>query len=247
MKGNVIIVISIVLGLVAGFGGGYIASTTHFGSISQNAVPTITNFSLTRSVLEKNGTGGDLFYLNATESGSPYEAGFQVVTQFGNESITLASGTFYGDLHYVYLSFVGSLLLGELGVGNHTITASVFHGDVSNSRSVNLRIIPALSAFISGPTRVNDANGSVTVSFHADVSGGMGPYSYSWSVFNSSYSQQASYIAEDSSSLVITFFLNSQDASFSGVYNGTMTIDLTVTDDLGGSSSPSLNVNLIGN
>jgi len=243
MKGTFIIAISIVLGLVAGFGGGYIAGTTHFGS---NGVPTITDFSLTHSVIEKGTFLGDLFYLNATESGGPYEAGFQVVAQGANGSITIASGTFYGELHYVYLSFFGYLVLGGLGIGNHTITATVFHGDASNSRSVNLRILPALSATISGPTQVNDASGSVTVTYHADVSGGMGPYSYSWSLFNSSYSQQASYTAENSNSFVVTFSLNSQAASFYGIYNGTMEIDLTVTDDLGGFSSANLTVNLIG-
>ena len=96
MKGSVLIVVSLVLAVGAGFGGGFAAATIHDSSVNvaTGQVPTITNFKLLRPVIENGNElqGADTYYLNASEGSVPYEAGFQVDLIEHNLSVTLSSG-----------------------------------------------------------------------------------------------------------------------------------------------------------
>ena len=253
MKGSVLIVVSLVLAVGAGFGGGFAAATIHDSSVNvaTGQVPTITNFKLLRPVIENGNElqGADTYYLNASEGSVPYEAGFQVDLIERNLSVTLSSGSFYGSLNYTPISFLEVFLLSGLGPGNYSLVATVMHGSLSNSMDANLTVLPNVNATISGPHNVNDSSGPSSTEYFAHVTGGEGPYSYSWSITNDSYSQEASFVSNTSSAFPVTFYYNQTDAYFFG-YNGTMYIQLTVTDSLGYQYSlayPGYEVNLTGN
>lgn len=244
MKGSVIAAVLIVVSLVAGFGGGYIAGALHLGKSAQ--VPTITSFKLSINTTEKGSLDPVLYYLNATEAGSPYEAGYQVVLTEGGEEVTLASGSFYGSLSYVSFSLVEELVLSSLPPQTYTLTASVFHESLSNVKSVSLRVIPPLNATISGPVNVDDSSGPASVVYSAQLTGGMSPYRYCWSIMNNTFTQQAKFTQVNDSSFPVTFYLNQGDAQLYGQYNGTMLIEFSASDFLGASVLMYLNVNLTG-
>ena len=253
MKGPVLIVVALVLAVGAGFGGGFAAASIHSSpSVAAGGeVPTITNFKLLRPVIE-NGSGlqgADTYYLNATEGSAPYQAGFQVDLMEHNSAITLSSGSFYGSLNYTPISFLKVFVLSGLAPGNYTLVATVMHGSLSDSTDASLTVLPHVSVTVSGPHNVNDSSGPSSTEYFAHVSGGEGPYSYSWSITNDSYSQEASFVSNTSSSFPVTFYYNQSDASFFG-YNGTMYIQRTVADSLGYQYSlayPGYEVNLTGN
>ena len=260
MKGRVLIVVALVLAVGAGFGGGFAAASIHSSPsvAAAGEVPTITSFKLLRPVIE-NGSGlqgADTYYLNATEGSVPYQAGFQVILSAspGNpfnlgSAFTLASGSFWGVLNYTSLSFKVPLVFESLPPGNYNLIAVIMHDSVAEYDQINLTVLPHVSATISGPHNVNDSSGPSSTEYFAHVNGGEGPYSYSWSITNDSYSQEASSVSSTSSSFPVTFYYNQSDASFFG-YNGTMYIQLTVADSLGYQYSlayPGYEVNLTGN
>lgn len=233
MKGSVIFVVSIVLAVGAGFGGGFAAASLHSSSVNVTSVPTINDFKLLRSVIEKGGDSGNSFYLNASEGRTPYQAGFQVILFNGSHGFTLASGSFFGSLNFTPLSLIEILIFSSLSPGNYTLVATVMHGDMSSSTDASLKVLPHVSATISGPNEVNDSKGPVSEVYYAHLKGGVGPYYYTWSIFNESYTQEAKLGSNTSSSLQITFFKNEEEGNFYGNYNGTMYIQLTITDSLG--------------
>ena len=248
MRGSVLIAVSVVLALSAGFGGGFAAVAIHDSSsgASTNLVPVITVFKLLGPVMENGGPNS--FYLNASESGVPYQAGFQVVMFEDGKTVTLASGSFFGSLNYTPISLSAIFMYGSLTPGNYSLVATVMHGDLSNSRDVNLDVIPHVSATVSGPQEINDSSGPSSTAYYAHVTGGKGSYSYSWSIFNDSFSQDATFVSNTSESFPVTFYYNQTEANFFG-YNGTMYIQLTVTDSLGYQFSlayPGYEVNVTG-
>jgi hypothetical protein len=253
MKGSVLIVVCLVIAVGAGFGGGFAAATLHnpSGNVATNQVPTITGFKLLRPVIE-NGSGlgvTDTYQLNATEGNVPYEAGFQIVMFEHNQSLTLSSGSFYGSLNYTPISFLKYFEFSGLPPGNYTLVATVMHGSLSDSTNANLTVLPHVEATVSGSHNVNDSSGATSTVFYAHATAGKGHYSYSWSIINDSYSQEASFVSNTSASFQVTFYYNQTDAYFFG-YNGTMYIQLTVTDSLGYQFSlayPGYQVNLTGN
>lgn len=252
MKGSVLIVISLVVAVGAGFGGGFAAVMIHdsAGNVATSQVPVISSFKVLRPVIE-NGSGldgFDIFTLNASESGAAYEAGYQVELMGYDGNLTIDSGSFFGSLNYEPISFLGDFILGVLPVGNYSLVATVMHGNVRSSENASLEVLPHLNATVSGPHNVNDSSGSVTVTYGAFVTGGRGPYTYLWSIQNDSFSQGASFVSNTSSSFPVTFSYNQSEAYFFG-YNGTMYIQLNVMDSLGYHFSlayPGYEVNLTG-
>ena len=241
MKGPVLIVVALVLAVGAGFGGGFAAASIHSSpSVAAGGeVPTITNFKLLRPVIE-NGSGlngFDTFILNASESGTPYDAGYQIVLIGFEGNLTLASGSFFGALNYMPLSFIGDYILGSLPVGNYSLVATVMHGGLSSSKDASLEILPSVSATVFGPHNVNDSSGPASVTYSASVSGGRGPYSYNWSITYIYGPGPQNYAAgpEHGSSFNVTFSINSSNAYYGT--NQTFVVGLTVTDSLGYSFS----------
>lgn len=241
MKGSVLVVVSLVLAVGAGFGGGFAAATFHdsSGSAVNSQVPAISSFKILRPVIE-NGSGfegHDLFTLNASESGTPYEAGYQVVLVGYEGGLTLASGSFFGDLNFESISLLGVLIIESLPVGNYTLVAMVMHGDLSNSRDASLEVLPSVSATISGPHNVNDSSGAVTATYHASVTGGSSPYSYTWSItyINGPNPQNYALGSVHGSSFNVKFSVNTSNDYYGT--NQTFVIGLTVTDSLGYSFS----------
>jgi hypothetical protein len=241
MKGSVLFVVGVVVAFVAGFGGGYVADSLHPSGLSYQApsqVPTITNFKLARPIIENGSTPlGDTFSLNATESGIPYDAAFQVVLIGDGSSHLFASGSFYGSLNYSPVSLLKILYFGDLSPGNYSLVATVMHGGLSRSKETNLVVIPHVTASISGPSLVNDSKGPVKVRYEASVSGGLRPYTYSWSIL-AIYSPGPQNYAMGSthgSAVNITFSINSSNVYYGT--NQTFVIGLTVIDSLGYSFS----------
>jgi hypothetical protein len=237
MKGSVLVVVALVLAVGAGFGGGFAAASIHGASsiASSGQVPAITNFMILRPVIENGSgfSGFDTFVLNATEGGTPYQAGFQVNLIEHGYAITLSSGSFYGSLNYTPISFLKDFILGGLVPGNYTLVATVMHGDLSNSMDASLEVLPSVSATISGPHNVNDSSGPVTVTYSASVSGGRGPYSFNWSIMPIFGPGPQNYVlgAEHGSSFNVKFSVNSSNAYYGT--NQTFVISLVVTDSLG--------------
>lgn len=239
MKVSVLIVVSLVLALGAGFGGGFAAVAIHdsFSSAITGQVPTIDDFSLIRSTIESGQFVSDSFYLNASESGTPYQAGFQVVLINGTHVFTLASGSFFGSLNYTPVSLAAVFFYGDLGPGNYTLVATVMHGNLGNSADAHLEVLPSISVDISGPHEVNDSSGPAAVTYSASVTGGMGPYSYDWSIMYVNGPNPQNYVIGQAhgSTFDVTFSVNTSN-SYYGT-NQTFVIGLTVTDSLGYSFS----------
>ena len=249
MRSSVLLIVTIVIASGAGFGGGFVAASLHdsSGNITSNQVPIITSFNVLRPVIEHNSSlyGTDGFFLNATETGTPYEAGFQVTLVGYRGNLTLDSGSFFGSINYVPLSFIGNFLFSSLPVGNYSLVASVMHGSLQVTRNASIEVLPHVSASISGPKNVNDSSGPVSVAYSASVSGGRGPYTYDWSISPPTCgAQNASLVSISGSTVNVRFELNGTYASFYGNYNGSFGLSLTVTDSLGFSytyTSSSLN------
>ena len=237
MKGSVLVVVSLVLAVGAGFGGGFAAVMVHdsSGNVATIQVPTISNFKLMRPVIE-NGSGFygvDFFILNATESGVPYEAAFQVVLMGFRGNLTLASGSFFGSLNFEPMSLSSELMYTSLLPGNYSLVATVMHGNVRSSENASLEVIPHLNATVSGPHTVNDSSGPVTVTYSAAVTGGQGPYSYNWSVASVFGLGPQNYVVgpQHGSSFNVTFSVNKTNAYYGT--NQTFLVGLAVTDSLG--------------
>ena len=248
MRSSVFLIVTIVIASGAGFGGGFVAASLHDSSeiIASNQVPIITSFKVLRPVIEHNASlEADGFFLNATETGTPYEAGFQVTLVGYRGNLTLDSGSFFGSINYVPLSFIGNFLFSSLPVGNYSLVASVMHGSLQVTRNASIEVLPHVSASISGPKNVNDSSGPVSVAYSASVSGGRGPYTYDWSISPPTCgAQNASLVSISGSTVNVRFELNQTYASFYGNYNGSFGLSLTVTDSLGFSytyTSSSLN------
>ena len=240
MKSAVLIIVSLIVAVGAGFGGGYAAASLHYSFSNTNAgVPTITEFKLLRPVIENGSSlsGIDTFSISATESGAPYQAAFQVNLEQPNRCLTLYSGSFYGSLNYTPLSFVGNLFFGSLAPGNYTLVGSVMHGNLRSSKDANLTVLPPMVLSMSGPHNVNDSSGAVTATFNASVSGGRAPFKYEWRMYYPSYYGPQNYVMgpKDGSSFNVTFSINASN-DFYGT-NETFLIGLTVIDSLGGSIS----------
>ena len=122
MRSSVLLIVTIVMASGAGFGGGFVAASLHDSSknVTSNQVPIITSFKVLRPVIERNAylDGTDGFFLNATETGTLYEAGFQVTLVGYRGNLTLDSGSFFGSINYVPLSFIGNFLFSSLPVVN---------------------------------------------------------------------------------------------------------------------------------
>ena len=240
MKSVVLIIVSLVVAVGAGFGGGYAAASLHYSSSNTNAgVPTITEFKLLRPIIENGSSlaGIDTFSISATESGAPYQAAFQVNLEQPNRCLTLYSGSFYGSLNYTPLSFVGDLFFGSLAPGNYTLVGSVMHGNLRSSKDAYLTVVPHMVLTMSGPHNVNDSSGAVTATFNASVSGGRAPFKYEWCVDCVNLGGPQNYVIgpTDGSSFNVTFSVNASN-DFYGT-NETFFIGLTVIDSLGGSIS----------
>lgn len=236
MKGSVLIIVSFVIAVGAGFGGGFAAATLHDSSVNvaTGQVPTITNFKLMRPVIE-NGSGfygADYFVLNATEHGVPYQAAFQVVLMGFRGNLTLASGSFFGPLNFEPLSVSNELIYTDLLPGNYSLVATVMHGDSQASMNTSLQVIPDLATTISGAHNVNDSSGPASVTYSASVRGGRGPYAYNWSITYIYGPNPQNYVTgpEHGSSFNVAFSVNSSNAYYGT--NQTFFIGLTVTDSL---------------
>ena len=147
MKSVALIAISLLVVVAAGFGGWYAASSLLYSSSSTNTeVPFITEFKVLRPVVE-NGCGlqgSDSFSLRAIETGTTYQAAFQVSLLDHNRCLTIASGAFNGSLYYTPLSLPGGFSFDSLPPGNYTLVASVLHGNLRSSADAYFTVVPPL-------------------------------------------------------------------------------------------------------
>ncbi|MCL4327465.1 MAG: hypothetical protein M1149_04065 [Candidatus Thermoplasmatota archaeon] len=239
MKISVFFVAFLISAAGIGFGVGFTVASLRSSYEIGNHIPTIDNFTLVRPVIENESgpASFDTFILNASEIGSPYEAGFQVFLTGPGVSITLASGSFYGYLNYTPVSFSADFVFASLAPNEYSIVAVVMHGSLSNSKRLVLDVLPSVSVSVSGPKNVSDSLGSVLIHYNALVNGGVGPYAYKWGITYLYYPnpQNFSIGHPNASSFNVTFSVNTS-SSYYGT-NQTFVISLMVTDSLGYSSS----------
>ena len=244
MKSAFLIALSLLVVVAAGFGGWYaVSSILYSSSITNTEVPIITEFKVLEPVVE-NGCGpqgSDSFSLRAIETGTTYQAAFQVCLLDQNRCLTIASGSFNGSLDYTPLSLPGGFSFDSLPPGNYTLVASVLHGNLKSSANAYFTVVPPLALTVFGPHDVNDSSGPITVTFNASVSGGCAPFHYQWSLQSFCEPSSQNYVKGqvNGSSFNVTFSVNTLN-SYYGT-NQTFFIVLNVIDSLGFELSYSAN------
>lgn len=234
MKPFALILAVIVIGAASGVAGsiGYAELETHGFSLTPGSV-LIDNFSLSSNVIEQSLLSGATFNIQATSTG---QAGYQVYLTNGTLNLTISSGSFYKTLNYTDLSLGSLFLLGSLTPGGYGIVASVFEGDNIAYRTTHLSVVsPVNISSISGPTNVSDAGGVMSVSYTANVTGGVQPFYYNWSIISYYSGNIQNYSETDSVHSAVFTLLFYQNPSNGSSYGPTATyyINLKVTDSLG--------------
>lgn len=190
------------------------------------------------SVLELSASS-DLYEINATPPSvyfsvcSLYPASISLTYFHLGAVITSAESSFSGYLNSSALppavSFTGAM----------NVVLALQSGDKTETKSVNITVVPQLRVLnISGPQCVNDSSGPVGASYYPVFTGGIAPFSFTWSIgaFYIGNVQNLTTSSLTGSVFNVTYFENPINNCSYG-YNASIDITLIITDSVGMTSS----------